>query len=368
MTYKFSFKSWNRFFLPSSGFYVNLIAMKFRNLPGTDIRVSEVGFGVWTLTTGWWGSYTEEEATRLLKEAVDLGINFFDTADVYGHGYGEEILGKAFGNSHEVVIATKVGYNFYGVQNRTAQHELPQDFSPGFLKDAVDRSLKRLKRDCIDILQLHNIRMAHVKDDGIWLLLEGLLKEGKIRSYGVALGPAIGWLYEGLESIRLRKPHVVQHIYNILESYPGKALMEGAQSDKTRYLIRVPHASGMLEGRYNSQTQFSETDHRRFRPKHWLENGLKKIASLEFLVLPNRTLGQAALQWILNEGKVLSCLPNIYNSVQLREFAAAPECPPLTQEELSKIDSLISINFGVEEEPEAYKGTMSPEQLQAAGS
>ncbi|QSR87878.1 aldo/keto reductase [Methylacidiphilum caldifontis] len=342
--------------------------MKYRTLPGTDINVSAVGFGVWTLTTGWWGSYTEEEAVNLLKEAYELGINFFDTADVYGHGFGEEILAKAFPPSTEVVIATKVGYNFYNHQDRTAQHELPQDLSIPFLKEAVNRSLKRLNRDCIDILQLHNIRMAHVKDDSIWQLLEDLRKEGKIRSYGVALGPAIGWLYEGLETIRLRKPHVVQHIYNILESYPGKALMDNAQWDKTRYLIRVPHASGMLEGRYNLQTKFSETDHRRFRPKHWLENGLKKVSTLQFLILPNRTLGQAALQWILNEQKVLSCLPNIYNRSQLQEFAAATDCPPLTKEELSKIDSLIAVNFGVDEEPESYKGTMSLEQLQATSS
>ncbi|CAI9086654.1 aldo/keto reductase [Candidatus Methylacidiphilum fumarolicum] len=340
--------------------------MKYRHLPGTEIEASVIGFGLWTLTTGWWGTYTEAEAIRLLKEAYDLGINFFDTADVYGHGYGEEILAKAFPNSKDVVIATKIGYNFYNEVDRSAQQELPQDFSVPFLKEALHRSLKRLKRDYIDNLQLHNIRLAHVKDDAIWQFLEDQLKEGTIRSYGVALGPAIGWLYEGLESIRLRKPHIVQHIYNILESYPGKELMSKAAWDQTRYLIRVPHASGMLEGHYTPQTKFSQTDHRRFRPKHWLQNGLKKIATLQFLVLPNRSLGQAALQWILNEKKVLSCLPNIYNSTQLKEFAQAPDCPPLTKEELDKIDSLIASNFGVEEEAEAYKGTMTLEQLHAA--
>ncbi|CAB4244623.1 Predicted oxidoreductase [Methylacidimicrobium sp. AP8] len=335
--------------------------MKYRRLAQTGQNVSEVGFGVWTLSTGWWGKYTEEEALAFLHRALDLGINFFDTADVYGYGYGEELLGKAFAkDQREVVIATKVGYDFTGSNRGHSQRELPHNFSERFLRQAVENSLRRLRRETIDNLQLHNIRMEHVVDDDIWELLEALRREGKIRSYGIALGPAIGWLYEGIEALRRRRPHVVQHIYNLLEPFPGRPLMDAAPDASPRFLVRVPHSSGLLEGKYTAATTFPKGDHRNHRPAHWLPNGLKKVEQLRFLERPGRTLGQAALQWILQEPRVLSCLPNIYTMDQLEEFAGASDAPPLSRAELERIDALIAANFGMEEPPEAYKGTMTP--------
>jgi len=334
--------------------------MKYRLLPETGQKVSEVGFGVWTLSTGWWGEYTEKQALEFLYRARDLGINFFDTADVYGDGYGEILLGKAFGDaSEEVVIATKVGYDFSATSRGRGQRELPQDFSEGFLRKAVDDSLRRLRRETIDNLQLHNIRMEHVEDDALWALLEALRQEGKIRSYGIALGPAIGWLYEGITALRLRRPSVVQHIYNLLEPFPGRPLMDAAPDQNPRFLVRVPHSSGLLEGKYTADTTFPKGDHRNHRPTHWLPNGLKKVEQLRFLEAPGRTLGQAALQWILCEPRILSCLPNIYTMEQLEEFAAAPEAPSLSRGELDRIEQLIARKFGVEEPQEAYKGTMT---------
>ncbi|QSR84074.1 aldo/keto reductase [Methylacidimicrobium sp. B4] len=335
--------------------------MKYRLLPETGQRVSEVGFGVWTLSTGWWGEYTEKQALAFLHRALDLGVNFFDTADVYGHGYGEELLGKAFDRDpREVVIATKVGYDFSGPARSRGQRELPHNFSEGFLREAVESSLRRLRRETIDNLQLHNVRMEHVDDDQIWTLLETLRQEGKIRSYGIALGPAIGWLYEGIHALRSRRPHVVQHIYNLLEPFPGRPLMDAAPDLSPRFLVRVPHSSGLLEGRYTADTTFPKGDHRNHRPAHWLPNGLKKVEQLRFLEVPGRTLGQAALQWILCEPRILSCLPNIYTTEQLEEFAAAPDAPPLSPSELDRIDGLLAANFGIEEPREAYKGTMTP--------
>ncbi|VVM05172.1 General stress protein 69 [Methylacidimicrobium cyclopophantes] len=334
--------------------------MKYRLLRETGQKVSEVGFGLWTLSTGWWGEYTEKQALDFLHRAFDLGINFFDTADVYGYGYGEELLGKAFGGeSSGVVVATKVGYDFSGSSRGPGQRELPQDFSESFLRRAVESSLRRLRRETIDNLQLHNIRMEHVDDDRIWELLDALRREGKIRSYGIALGPAIGWLYEGIEALRRRRPHVVQHIYNLLEPFPGRPLMDAAPDQNPRFLVRVPHSSGLLEGRYTAETTFPKGDHRNHRPAHWLPNGLKKVEQLRFLEVPGRTLGQAALQWILCEPRILSCLPNIYALEQLEEFAAAPDSPPLTRSELDRIEELIAGNFGIEEPQEAYKGTMT---------
>jgi aryl-alcohol dehydrogenase-like predicted oxidoreductase len=337
--------------------------MKFRALPETDIRVSEIGFGLWTVSTGWWGNFTEGEAVALMHKALDLGITLFDAADTYGNGLSEELLAKAFPTQRDqIVIATKVGYNFYehGTERR-GQREIPQDFSVPFVREAVEKALARLKTDRIDILQLHNIRMAQVEDDALWSLMEKLAREGKIRSYGAALGPAIGWLYEGIDCVQRRRPHILQHIYNMLEPQPGRQLMDEGESKSpgTRHLIRVTHSSGMLEGKYTKETTFPPTDHRSHRPKSWLTNGLRKVEKLQFLVGPDRTLGQAALQWLLADHRVASCLPNIYDEAQLREFAAASESPALTKDELARVDELARDNFGGEPETPNFKGTMT---------
>jgi aryl-alcohol dehydrogenase-like predicted oxidoreductase len=129
----------------------------------------------------------------------------------------------------------------------------------------------------------------------------------------------------------------------------------------------VTHSSGMLEGKYTAETTFPPTDHRSHRPRSWLLNGIKKIDNLRFLENADRTLGQAALQWLLTDKRVASTLPNIYNEEQLVEFAKAPECPPLSEDDLVKIDNLYSENFGIEEEPPKFKGTMTlPKQTAAA--
>jgi aryl-alcohol dehydrogenase-like predicted oxidoreductase len=133
------------------------------------------------------------------------------------------------------------------------------------------------------------------------------------------------------------------------------------------FLIRVTHSSGMLEGKYNAETTFPPTDHRSHRPRSWLLNGIKKVEQLRFLENSERTLGQAALLWLLADDRVASTLPNIYNEEQLVEFAKAPECPPLAADDMTKIAELYSENFGIEEEPPKFKGTMElPKETAAA--
>ncbi len=346
--------------------------MKYRPFQNTDLSVSEVGFGLWTISTGWWGNFTEGEAIGLMRKAFDLGITLFDAADTYGNGLSEELIAKAFpGNRDEIVVATKIGYDFVNHGNeRRGQREIPQDFSPDALVRATDAALKRLRTDRIDLLQLHNIHMEQVHDDAVWKTLESLQAEGKVRYYGVALGPAIGWMYEGINAIRERNFTSLQHIYNMLEQHPGKAMHQAAADAgrDTMFLIRVTHSSGMLEGHYTVDTVFPPNDHRNHRPRSWLLNGVQKIKTLRFLENANRTLGQAALQWLLADPRVASTLPNIYEEAQLREFALAPECPPLTEDDLEQIASLYEENFGVESEPPKYKGTMEEgaEKLEAA--
>ena len=341
--------------------------MKYRTYPKTSITVSEVGFGLWTTATGWWGEKTDDEAVSMLRSAYDLGITLFDAADTYGNGRSEEQLASAFaGIRDRVVYSTKFGYDFYNhTGERKGQFELPADFSPKYVRFALEQSLRRLKTDYIDIWQMHNAHLDQVRDDTLWELLESLREEGKIRSYGVALGPAIGWLHEGIESATRRNTTSVQMIWNMLEQFPGNEMIKAAYDSgaDTGYQIRVPHSSGMLEGKYTLETTFPPTDHRSHRPRSWLTNGVRKIDTLRFLELPNRTLGQAAIQWLLVEPRVMTVLPNIYDMDQLREFAAAPDTPALTRAELDRISELAKTNFGVEEPPMNYKGTMTAEQL-----
>ena len=337
--------------------------MQYRNFFGTDLRVSEVGFGLWTVSTGWWGNYTDEDAVALMREAFDLGVTLFDAADTYGNGRSEELIAKAFRDRRdEIVIATKVGYDFvnYGDERR-GQREIPQNFQPEAIRAATDAALERLATDRIDLLQLHNIRMDQVDDDDLWGTLEELRREGKVRQYGVALGPAIGWLGEGVRTIRKRKPAVLQHIYNLLEQHPGRAIHDSAREcgAETMFLIRVPHSSGMLEGKYTAETVFPPGDHRNHRPRSWLLNGVKKVEQLRFLERAGeRTLGQASILWLLADDRAASVLPNIYDSAQLREFAEASDKPPLSEEEMERVAGLVARNFGLEPEEPKFKGTM----------
>jgi aryl-alcohol dehydrogenase-like predicted oxidoreductase len=326
--------------------------MKYRTLGDTDIAVSEVGFGVWTVSTGWWGEVDDERSVRLLREAKERGINYFDTADTYGSGKGETILADAFGHMRgEVVISTKIGYDFYNHTARRGQQERPQDWSEEFIRFALEQSLERLGTDYIDFLQLHNTKMDAIEDDELFALMEQFQNEGKIRACGIALGPKIGWLDEGVKAMRERTVEGVQMIYNLLEQDPGRDLIETARETNTSLIVRVPHSSGMLEGHYDENTTFARNDHRRHRPKEWLTTGLQKVEQLSFLTASGeRTLGQAALKFALASPEVVSTLPNIYGEEQIEEFAATSETPDLTPEELSRIAELYENDFGLEKQ------------------
>jgi aryl-alcohol dehydrogenase-like predicted oxidoreductase len=325
--------------------------MRYRNLGRTDVRISEVGFGLWTLSTGWWGEVDDGDSIRLMEKARSLGINYFDTADTYGSGKGETLLADAGftapSTREEVVISTKIGYDFYSDATRRGQQERRQDWSEDFIRFALEQSLKRLDTDYIDFLQLHNAKSDAIDDDRLFKLLEEFKAEGVILSHGVALGPKIGWLEEGKRAMREREIDGAQMIYNLLEQDPGRDLIDAARETETGIVVRVPHSSGMLEGHYDENTTFPENDHRRHRSQEWLLDGVKKVRQLDFLA-KGRTLGQAALKFCLASPEVSSTLPNIYDDEQLEEFAAAPDTPNLTDEELARISELYESNFGLE--------------------
>ena len=325
--------------------------MRYRELGHTGIPVSEVGFGLWTVATKMWGITDEAVGLRLLPEAFDLGITLYDSADTYGNGAADTMLARALGHKRQqIVIATKSGYDYltYG-DKRVGQQEIPHDFSPAFVRTALERSLARLGTDYIDIYQLHNPRLTHLQQDDLFALLESLVAEGKIRTYGVAIGPKIGWRDEGLYALDVRRVPVMHMIHNLLEQQPGREFVAAARNVGAGMLIRVPHSSGLLEGKFTAETAFGTDDHRSFRSREWLLEGLQKVDQLAFLTADGtRTIGQAALKWLLAEPLIGSALPNIYNSEQLAEFAAASETPDLTAAEVARVDELYDRNFNLQ--------------------
>lgn len=317
--------------------------MKYRSFPrNKDIQVSEVGFGVWSVATKWWGVDDESLGISLLRYGLDNGINFFDTADVYGNGYGEEILQKAFqGSRKEIIIATKFGYDIYSNKSERKGHkELPQKFTKKDIKYSCEQSLKRLKTDFIDIYQMHNPRFDFINNDEVIETLDELVSEGKIRSWGMALGPDIGWLEEGLDSIK-KNPFAVQIIYNLLEQEPSKTLLEESQNKEIGFIARVPHASGILDGSFSKDKVFSSDDHRSHRRQKWMMNGLKAKEDLSFLYEEkNRTIGQTAILFSLSQKNICTVLPNFTNKDEIKEYSKCSYLDSISDDEIEKINNL----------------------------
>ncbi len=328
--------------------------MEYRQLLGTDLRPSALGFGVWTVGTTWWGVKDEALGLRLLRRAFDLGVTFFDTADTYASGAAEEILVRALGDERDdLLIATKFGYDIYTNPERPGQQERPHDWSPEYLRKALEGSLKRLQTDRIDYYQLHNPRLDAILQDDLWAELERARGEGLIRAYGTALGPALNerQIEEGIASVRERRAPT-QIIYNLLEQQLGEQILPVAEEVGVGVVARVPHASGLLEGYMTADTTFEPGDHRNWRlttnerKKAWMEDGLKKVDMLSRF-LNGRTLGQLAIQWALRSPAMASVLPNIYDETGLENYAASFDAEPLADDEYAAIQGLYADNFGL---------------------
>ena len=326
--------------------------MKFRKLPRTDLVLSEVGFGVWTVATNWWGKIEDADKASLLENAVEEGINFFDTADTYGDGFGEEILATVLGHRrNDIVIATKFGYDIYDPTPRDGHKERAQKFDKEFVKYACEQSLRRLGTDYIDLYQAHNIKLADLERDELFETLEQLQFEGKIRHYGVALGPDIGWVEEGEYTLTQRQVASAQVIYSIMEQDPAKHFMRLAEENEVGLLSRVPHASNTLTGEFDvGLPTFDADDHRAHRKNEWLEEAMRKVARVRFLVQEDtRTMAQSAIQFVLKQPSIISVLPNFTNLSELKEYTSALETPEISDEEQAKLDELWEHGFDISE-------------------
>ena len=318
--------------------------MKFRQLGSTDLHLSEVGFGLWTLSTEAWPAVPENDALNLLIAAFELGINYFDTADSDGEGYGEALLGKALGEQrHDVAISTKVGFDFYDRLAVREHDEPPPNFDPDYIRRAAEESLRRLGTDYIDLLQLHYPLPDVLEDDSLFYTLDNLVREGKIRYYGIALGPGLDFAETGEFALAEREITALQLPYNILDRDPARRLFQTATDSDihTGFIVRSPHASGLLDGTFTKNTRLKRDEMGSDEAYETLSKGIKHLAELDFLTdNMDSTIGQIAIKFTLDTPRVASVLPNITTVKRLREFAAAPETKDLPQAMLDRLVEL----------------------------
>ena len=231
------------------------------------------------------------------------------------------------------------------------ESERPHDWSPEHTRRALEASLRRLRTDYVDLYQLHNPRMDGIAADALFEELEALKAEGKLRHYGIALGPKIGWRDEGVRALSERAGLTsLQTVYNLLEQAPGAEFLELAYRNGVGVIARVPTSSGLLEGHLTPEHTFEGNDHRRHRPRSWLIEGLQKVDQLDFLTRGGeRTLAQAAFKYVLAQPAIGCVIHTVNTAAQLEEWAAAgtDAVPDLDEDELARVDALYAVGFGL---------------------
>lgn len=309
--------------------------MRQRRLGRTNLQVSEVGFGAWAIGGNKhghsYGPTDNAESLRAIARALDLGCTFFDTADLYGHGLSEKLLGQALQKQrHACVIATKVGGDFYHGPFR-------KNFDPDYIRFALEKSLERLRTDYIDIYQLHNPPLMMLERGAHYAMLDDLKQAGKIRYYGVSVHDA----YEGTMAVATGKPDVIQVAYNFLRQEPREDLFPLVQEHDIGLVIREPLANGMLTAKYSATTTFGAGDMRTEWPPEFLALQARLAEKARFLATPARTLAQAALRFVLDAPAVSVVIPGVKTVEQVLENLAASDLAALTADEHASIQALL---------------------------
>ena len=341
--------------------------MDYRNVPGTDLRISLLGFGNFVFGTNWWGDFSDDEAVRMQNDAVDLGVNFFDTAPAYGNGRAETLMGRTIKDvgRDKVILSTKFGYDFYSDPGEEGSHrERRQDFSEAFIREDLERSLQRLGTEVIDLYQAHNIKLPQYSDE-MFTAMDKLYEEGKIRAWGIALGPAIGWREEGYEAFLQRDAATVQTVFNLYEQDPGREFCEIAASrGRGGVIARVPTNSGILDEEFKSADHvFPERDHRKFRDRNWLIYGLRKNEIVKPMAEQlDLSLRQFAFKWLASQPAMVSIEPNLLSLDDVREFAVAADGRPLPADMLDELNRLYENDFALGDaaHPCDHKSSIDP--------
>mgnify|MGYP003429223895 CR=1 FL=1 len=311
--------------------------MQYRELGRTGWKVSTISFGAWAIG-GTWGDVKDEESLSALHRALDLGVNFFDTADVYGDGRSEQLLARLRKERREPFhIATKAG--------RRLDPHVAAGYNKKNLTAFVERSLKNLDVEALDLLQLHCPPTEVYYLPEVFGALDDLLKDGKLRYYGVSVEK----VEEALKAIEYPNVQTVQIIFNMFRQRPLDLFFKEAERRKVGILARLPLSSGMLAGKMTARTSFQEDDHRQGnRNGEWFdrgetfsgldyETGLQAVEELRSLVPAGVSMAQMALRWILMAPAVTCAIPGAKRPAQVEENVAATDLPALAEEMMTKV-------------------------------
>jgi aryl-alcohol dehydrogenase-like predicted oxidoreductase len=315
--------------------------MKYRQLGRTGYQVAEVSFGAWAIG-GTWGQVNDNESMETLHKALDCGVNFFDTADVYGDGHSEKLLAKLKKErpGEQFIIATKIG--------RRLPFQTVAGYSRENLNSFIERSLVNLETDCLDLVQLHCPPQEAYYHPEIFAIMDDFIKQGKIRFYGVSVEK----VEEAIKALEFPNVQTVQIIFNIFRQRPADLFFDLAKKKQVGILARVPLSSGLLTGKMTKSSTFETDDHRNFN-RHGeafdvgetfsgvdFETGLTVVEELRNLVPEGMTMAQFALRWILMYETVTCTIPGAKRPSQEEDNARAADFPPLSAETMRAIQDL----------------------------
>ena len=306
-----------------------------RDLGGTGIEVTKIGVGLWAIGGDEWGEVQDRESLDMIDAALDLGINFFDTADVYGVGHSEELLGKAMrGRRDRFIVATKIGWLGFDGDRGASQYDTVEKLMAG-----VENNLKRLQTDYVDLIQCH----IDFKEPNMGVFVEGFQKlkaQGKVRAYGLSTSD-----FDYIQAFNADgRTDTLQIDYSILNRTPEKEIFPYTLENDMGVLVRGPLAMGILTGKFTKNSQFTAGDFR----QSWTEDDeehrvflhdLEKVEKLRALA-EGRTLAQLAVQFVMQHPAVTVAIPGAKRKAQLSENLKAALLPPLTEEEMQLIDSV----------------------------
>lgn len=312
--------------------------MEYRALGRTGWNISEIGFGAWGIGGGDWGTTDDKKSLAALHRAIDLGVNFIDTADVYGDGHSEQLIAEVRkARSEQLIIATKAG--------RRLNPHTASGYNRQNLTSFVERSLQNLQTEALDLLQLHCPPSEVYEMPEVFGILDDLAQQGKLRFYGVS----VERVDEALKAITYPNVQSIQIIFNMFRFKPSEQFFAAAREHRVGILARVPLASGLLTGKFNPQTQFAANDHRMYN-RHGeafdqgetfsgvdYETGLQAVEALRPLVPQGATMAQLALRWILMFPEVTSTIPGAKSPEQAENNVKAAALPPLSDETMQRV-------------------------------
>ena len=315
--------------------------MKYRALGRTGWNISEIGFGAWGIGGGDWGTTDDKASLAALHKAIDLGVNFIDTADVYGDGHSEQLIAQVRKvRNEQLIVATKAG--------RRLNPHVASGYNRQNLTSFVERSLRNLQTDALDLVQLHCPPSEVYDMPEVFGILDDLVQEGKVRFYGVS----VERVEEALKAITYPNVQSVQIIFNMFRFKPAEQFFTAASEHRVGILARVPLASGLLTGKLSLQSQFAENDHRKFN-RHGeafdqgetfsgvdYETGLRAVEELRPLVPQGATMAQFALRWILMFAEVTAAIPGAKNPEQAEDNVKAAALAPLTNDTMLRVQEV----------------------------